>query len=123
MCSLLSGWNTIVSSSRFRNSGLTTCLRSSLPCSPRHSQFWDVSLGSADETSPGEVLHVLAHVAANQRLVVGKEESRQRPRQLCLTNARWTREQERSDGAARVLQASTASTNCFRDRLDRLVLP
>src|SRR5262245_10412299 len=52
-----------------------------------------------------------------------EEEFRQRTRELRLSDARGSREDERPDRATRILETRTAAADRTRDRLDRLVLP
>ena len=45
----------------------------------------------ADQPRDRELLHVLGHVDADQRVLVVEQELRQRPGQLGLAHARWAR--------------------------------
>ena len=57
----------------------------------------DVARRRADQARHGELLHVLAHVDADHRLLVVEEELRQRPRELGLADAGRAEEDERAD--------------------------
>ena len=82
----------------------------------------DVSRRRADQPRHGELLHVLAHVDADQRIAIGEQELRQRARQLRLTDAGRTAEDEAADRPLRILQARAAAPDRAADRLDRFVL-
>src|SRR5947209_5604354 len=115
MCSRVSGWKTITSSSRFRNSGLKTFLSSSRTFSAhgfrKRARIFvaDISRRSADETGHGELLHVLAHVDANERRLVGEQEFGERTRQLGLADPGGAGEHERADWPAGIFEPRAAT--------------
>ncbi len=82
----------------------------------------DVAGWRADQPRDGELLHVLAHVDADHRLLVVEQEFGEGPGKLGLADAGRAEEQERADRAARILEAGTRSPNGVGDRLDGLVL-
>ena len=59
----------------------------------------DVAGRRADQPRHRELLHVLAHVDADHRVLVVEQELGQRPRQLGLADAGGPEEQERADRA------------------------
>ncbi len=65
----------------------------------------------ADEPRHGVLLHVLAHVEADQRRLVVEQELGQRPRQLGLAHARGAEEDERADRALGVLEAGARAAH------------
>src|ERR1039458_2123416 len=67
-------------------------------------------------------LHELGHVEADQRFFGAEHELRQGARDFGLADARGAEEQERADGAVRVLQASTRTADGASQSADRLVL-
>ncbi len=83
----------------------------------------DVAGGRADQPRDGVLLHVLGHVEPHHGLLVVEEELGQRPRRLGLPDAGGAEEDERADGAVRVLQPGARAPHRRRDRLDRLLLP
>src|SRR5207248_7848712 len=83
----------------------------------------DVPRRRADQARHRELLHVLRHVDANERLLISEQELRQSARQLSFAHPGWTREYERADWSSRILQTRSAATNGARNRPNRLVLP
>jgi hypothetical protein len=53
------------------------------------------------------LLHKLRHVEANQRAFAAEEKLRERPRHFRFSDTGWTKKQERTDRAQRVLQTGT----------------
>ena len=82
----------------------------------------DVPWRRADETGHGELLHVLAHVDADQRRLVGEQELGETACQLGLTDARGPGEHERADWPAGIFEPRATAPNRLRYRSDRLVL-
>ena len=82
----------------------------------------NVTRRRTDEPRYGKLLHILAHVHADQGRGIGEQELGQRPRQLRLADACGPRENERTDWTTRILQAGAAATNGAGQRLDCLVL-
>lgn len=68
------------------------------------------------------LLHVLAHVDANHRLLVVEEEVSQRLGQLRFADARGAEEQERPNRLVRVRDACAAAANRVGDGLHGLFL-
>ncbi len=77
----------------------------------------------ADETTDRVFLLVLAHVDADHRMLVIKEELCQGARQLGLTNAGRAQEDERADRAVGVLQPGASAAHRVRYHTYRIVLP
>ena len=82
----------------------------------------DVAGRRADQPRHGELLHVLAHVDADHRVLVVEQELGERPGQLGLADAGRAEEQERADRAARVLEPGARAADRVGHGLDRLVL-
>ena len=82
----------------------------------------DVAGRRPDQPRHGELLHVLAHVDPDHRLVVVEHELGERPGELGLADARRPQEQERPDGPLGVLEPGTRATNGVGHGLDGLVL-
>ena len=82
----------------------------------------DVARRRADETRHGELLHVLAHVDAHQRLLVIEQELGESSCELRLPHAGRAKEDERADGPLGILEAGPRSPDGVRNRGDRLVL-
>ena len=82
----------------------------------------DVPRRRTDEPRHGELLHVFAHVDADQGRRIGEQELGQRPRQLGLADARGPREDERPDRTTRILEARAATADRAGERLDGLIL-
>ena len=74
------------------------------------------------ETGHGVLLHVLAHVEADQRRLVVEEELGERARQLGLADARGAQEDERADRPLGVLEAGAGAADGFADRRHRALL-
>ena len=70
----------------------------------------------------GELLHVLAHVDADHRVLVVEQELGERPGELGLADAGRAEEQERADRAARVLEPGPRAADGVGHGLDGLVL-
>ena len=68
------------------------------------------------------LLHVLAHVELDQRVLVTEQELGERPGQLRLADAGRPGEDERPTGALGVLQARPGPPDRLRQRLDGVVL-
>src|SRR5687768_14444264 len=82
----------------------------------------DVSRRRTDQPRDRELLHVLAHVHADERGWIGEEELRQRARELGLPDTRWAAEDERANRPLRILEPSAATSNRARERTNRLFL-
>src|SRR5439155_8906629 len=82
----------------------------------------DVPGRRADEPRDRVLLHVLAHVEADQRALVVEHELGERAGELGLADPRWAEEDEGADRAVRVLQAGSGAAERVRNRLDGLVL-
>ena len=82
----------------------------------------DVAGRRADQPRDGELLHVLAHVDADQRGLVVEQELGERAGGLGLADAGRAEEQERADRPARVLEPGPGAADRVGDGLDRLVL-
>ena len=82
----------------------------------------DVAGRRADQPRHRVLLHVLAHVDADHRLLGVEQELRQRPGQLGLADAGGPEEQERADRAVGVLQAGARAAQRVGHGLHRLVL-
>ncbi len=76
----------------------------------------------ADEPGDGVPLLVLAHIDAHHRVVVIEKELCKRLRQLRLTDARRSEEDERADWPVLFLQARAAASNGRRNRLNSFTL-
>src|SRR5581483_1967333 len=83
----------------------------------------DVAGRRTDETGDGVLLHVLGHVEADHRLLVVEEELRERLREERLPHAGRSEEEERAEGAIRILHARAGAAHRVRDGGDGLVLP
>jgi hypothetical protein len=75
-----------------------------------------------DEPAHAELLHVLRHVDADERLLVREQEAREGPGQLGLADARGAAEDERADWPARILEAGAGAADRAGDGVDGLVL-
>src|SRR5205814_8386480 len=82
----------------------------------------DVARQRTDQPAHRELLHVLRHVDADQRLSIGEQEARQRARQFGLADARRAAEDEGADGTLGILEPRPAAPDGPRDHLNRLVL-
>ena len=78
----------------------------------------DVAGGRADEARHGVLLHVLAHVDADHRVLRVEHELGQRAGQLGLADAGRAEEQERADRPVRVAQAGARAPQGVGHRLD-----
>src|ERR1017187_6536007 len=67
-------------------------------------------------------LHELAHVEADDRVLVVEEERCERTRELGLADARRAEEHERTDRPLGVLETRARAAHRLRDDLDGLVL-
>ena len=65
----------------------------------------DVPGRRADEPRDRVLLHVLAHVEADQRALVVEHELGERAGELGLADPRWAEEDEGADRTVRILQA------------------
>ena len=82
----------------------------------------DVARRSADQAADVVLLHVLAHVDLDQRVVVAEHELGQRLGQQRLADAGGPGEDEAAGGPLGVLQPAAAAAHGLLDPLDRLVL-
>src|SRR5450759_52782 len=82
----------------------------------------DVARRRTDQPRDGVLLHVLAHVERDERLLGPEQERGQHLRKLRLPDAGRAEEDERSRGAVRVLQAGTSAADGARHGGDGLVL-
>src|SRR5205823_3349013 len=82
----------------------------------------DVARRRANQARDRELLHVLAHIYADQSLRISKEEFGERACNLGLTDTCRTREDERADRTIGILETGAAATDRARKRLDRLFL-
>ena len=82
----------------------------------------DVARRRTDQARDGVALLVLAHVDADERLLVVEQEFGERPRRLGLADAGRTEEQERADRPVRVAEAGPRRADGVGDGLDRLLL-
>ena len=78
--------------------------------------------GRAQELRDLVLLHELAHVNADHRVLTAEEEAGQAPRQLRLAHARGAHEQEAADGPPGVPQARARTAYGPGNGADRLVL-
>ena len=81
-----------------------------------------VSGRGAHELAHGELLHELAHVKGDERLLGAKEELGETLGQLGLAHARRAQEDERAAGATRVLERRAAAADGARHGAHGLVL-
>ena len=77
----------------------------------------------ADQPGHRKLFHILGHIDPDQIVFIIKQCLRQRFGQLCFADTGGTKEQERANGAVRVLNTGTAALNCFCNRLYRFILP
>ena len=82
----------------------------------------DVSRRRSDQPADGVLLHELAHVDANHRLITVEQHLGQRLAEFGFAHAGRAQEDERADRPVRVLQARATPTNGVRYRFDRFVL-
>src|ERR1043165_8066025 len=82
----------------------------------------DISRRRADHASDRVLLHVLRHIETNHRALVVKHKLRECARRLSLTNSGWTKKDERTDRAIRILQPSARASHSIRDRRQRFFL-
>src|SRR5207245_6471494 len=82
----------------------------------------DVSGRRADEARDRVLLHVFAHVEADERLLVIEEELGERLREQRLADPRRTEEEEGAERTLRVLYPRAGAPNRIRDDGDGLVL-
>src|SRR5262245_53207574 len=82
----------------------------------------DVPRRRADQPRDGVFLHVLRHVDAHHRVFVVEQELRERTRRLRFADTCRAEEDERADGAVRILKASARATHRVRDGFDGLLL-
>ena len=78
-----------------------------------------VSRRRTDQSRDRVLLHVLAHVDADHRLLGVEEERRQRLAEFGLAHSGGTEEEERSDRTVRLAQASPTSPDGLAHRPDR----
>src|SRR5690606_24335305 len=83
----------------------------------------DVAGRRADQPADRVALLILAHVNADHRVLVVKQEFGQGAGKLRLTDAGRPQEQERTHRAVRILQTGPAAAHGVRHRADRFVLP
>src|ERR1700727_2808423 len=91
-----SWWKTMMSSTRFRNSGRKCCFSSS--CTRDFILVTPVAGRGPEQPGHRVLLHVLAHVELDQRVLVAEQELGQRLGQLRLADARGAGEDERPTG-------------------------
>ena len=82
----------------------------------------DIARRRTDQPRDVELLHVLAHVELDQRVLIAKHEFRQRARHQRLADARRAEEHKRADRTIRVFQVGAAATQRLADGDDRFVL-
>ena len=82
----------------------------------------DVAGRGSEQPGHRVLLHVLAHVELDQRVLVAEQELGQRLGQLRLADAGRASEDERAAGTLRVLQAGPGTPDRLGQRLDRVVL-
>ena len=82
----------------------------------------DVAGRRTDQTADGVLLHVLAHVERDQRVLVAEQELGERLGELGLADAGGPEEDERAAGALRVLQTGTGAADALADGLDGVLL-
>ena len=82
----------------------------------------DVAGRRAEQPGHGELLHVLRHVHADQRVLVAEQVLGQRTGQLGLAHAGRAEEHERAHRALGVLEAGARPADGAGDRLDGVVL-
>ena len=82
----------------------------------------DVSRRRSDEPRGAELLLIFAHVDPRHHVLVVEEVFGERLGQLRLTDARSAEENERSDGALRVLQPRPTAAHGVSNGADGLVL-
>ena len=82
----------------------------------------DIAGRRPDQPRDGELLHVLAHVDADHRLLVVEQEAGEGAGELGLADAGRAEEQERADRTARVLEPGTCPADGVGHGLDGLVL-
>ena len=81
-----------------------------------------VSRRRAHELAHSELLHVLAHVEGDERILGTKEELRERLGELGLAHARGTQEDERTTRTTRVLERRAAAADGARHGAHGLLL-
>ena len=82
----------------------------------------DVARRRAEQPRDGVLLHVFAHVDAHHGVLVVEEKLGQRAGRLSLADAGGAEEDERTDGAVRVLQAAAGTAHGVGDRFEGLLL-
>ena len=82
----------------------------------------DVAGRRADETRDRVLLHILGHIDADHRLLAVEEFGRERLGELGLADAGGAEEEERADGATRILDAGARTLHGFGDDAHGLVL-
>mmetsp|Transcript_40637 Transcript_40637/g.96547 ORF Transcript_40637/g.96547 Transcript_40637/m.96547 type:complete len:439 (+) Transcript_40637:40-1356(+) len=82
----------------------------------------DVPRWGADEAAHAVLLHVLAHVDPDHRVLAVEEGHRESLGELCLPDACGAQEHERGDGAVGVRHACPRALDRIRDDFDGLVL-
>ena len=80
----------------------------------------DVSGGGSDQPTDVVLLHVLAHVDLDQRVLVPEHELGKRLGQQRLAHTGGPGEQEHAGGALGVLEAAATTSHSLRNLLDRL---
>ena len=83
----------------------------------------DVAGRGADETAHVELLHELGHVDLDQGVGVAEHELGERFREQGLADAGRSEEDERADGAVRVLQVGTGAAEGARHGMNGVALP
>ena len=82
----------------------------------------DVAGRCADQSRDRELLHVLAHVDPDHRVLVVEQECGEGAGKLRLADARRAEEQERADRSARIAQTGPGPPDRVGHGRDRLVL-
>ena len=75
-----------------------------------------VARGRADQAGDSKLLHILAHIDLDERLLVAEHLGRELLREHRLANARGADEEERADRAARILQVGAGAAQGAGDR-------
>src|SRR5262245_7564527 len=83
----------------------------------------DIPWRRADQPRNGVFLHVLRHVDPYHRVLVVEQELRECTRRLRFADTRGAEEDERADGAIRILKAGARATHRVGDGFDGLLLP
>ena len=82
----------------------------------------DVSGRGANKAANGMTFHKFRHIKPNHGVFVVKQDFCQGFAQFCLSNASWTKEEERADRSVLGLQAGARSSDCVRNCCNSRVL-